>query len=73
MSAALDALEKEALSLSESDRARLAYELLESLDNAPSSESVLETVKRRAAELESGAVEPVPAEEVFQKARDLLK
>ncbi|MEJ0100283.1 MAG: addiction module protein [Pseudomonadota bacterium] len=73
MSAALDAVEKEALLLSESDRAKLAYELLESLDAAPSDESVLGTVKRRALELESGAVQSIPAEEVFQKARGLLK
>jgi putative addiction module component (TIGR02574 family) len=73
MSAALDALEKEALRLSESERAKLAFELLESLENAPSAEATLDTVKRRAAELESGKVQPIPADEVFQKARGLLK
>jgi putative addiction module component (TIGR02574 family) len=73
MNAALDELEKEALRLPESDRAKLAFELLESLENAPSTESTLDTVKRRAAELESGKVQPIPADDVFQKARGLLK
>lgn len=73
MSASLDALEKEALRLSEAERARLAYELLESLQCTPDDESVLATVRRRAAELESGNVQAVPAEAVFQKARALLK
>ncbi len=73
MSASLDALEKEALRLSEAERARLAYELLESLQRTPDDESVLETVRRRAAEMESGKVQAVPATAVFQKARALLK
>ncbi len=66
-------LKEAALRLSESDRAKLAYELLESLDAAPTHAGVLDTVKQRALELESGAVESIPAEEVFQKARGLLK
>jgi hypothetical protein len=73
MSTALDALEKEALRLSESDRAKLALELLESLDVVPGNENSVETVQRRAAELESGLVQAIPAAQVFRKARDLLK
>lgn len=73
MSANLAAVEEEALRLSRSDRAKLAYELLESLDAEVGDESILETVKRRAEELESGKVQAIPAEEVFRKGRALLK
>ncbi len=73
MNAVLDKVEKEALRLSEADRAKLAYELLESLELTPSNESVLETVHRRAEELESGEVQAIPVEEVFRKGRALLK
>lgn len=73
MRAALDALQKEALRLPESERAKLALELLESLEHAPNSESTIDAVKRRAAELESGKVHPIPADDVFQKARGLLR
>lgn len=72
----IETLEKEALGLSASDRAKLAYELLESLDDQPAAETDefwLAVVQRRATELESGAVQGVPAEEVFRKARMLLK
>jgi putative addiction module component (TIGR02574 family) len=73
MSAKLAAVEEEALRLSEEDRARLAYELLESLDAEVRNESILHTVTRRAEELESRKVQAIPAEEVFSKGRALLK
>ncbi len=73
MNAVLDQLEKEALRLSETDRAKLAFELLESLDSPSSNENVRDTVRRRAEELGTGAVQAVPVEEVLRKGRALLK
>lgn len=72
----LESLEREALSLPAADRAKLAHELLESLDTlSPAEIDVLwlDEAERRLAELDSGAVELIPGEEVLRKARALLK
>ncbi len=73
MNAVLDEVEKEALRLSEADRAKLAFELLESLDSPSSNENLRDTVRRRADELAAGEVQAIPGEEVFRKGRALLK
>ena len=69
-------LEHEALSLPPEDRAKLAQKLLLSLDALSEEESEqawLIEVGRRARELDRGEVQPISAEEVRRKARDLLR
>ncbi len=72
----IEALEREALKLSAEDRARLARELLDSLDDLSAEESErlwLEEADRRAAQIDAGEVELIPADEVDQKASALLR
>ena len=69
-------IEKQALSLSAKERARLAQELLDSIDNlAPQEVEALwlDLAERRAAEIDSGSAALVSGEEVMEKARALLK
>ncbi len=71
-----DSLEKEVLSLPPEERARLAALLLSSLDEL--SESDLERVwfaeaQQRAEQIDSGAVQLAPSEEVERRARSLLR
>ena len=71
-----ETLEREALGLPAADRAKLAHELLESLDAlspAELDELWLDEAERRLKEFDAGSVELIPAEEVFRKARALLK
>jgi putative addiction module component (TIGR02574 family) len=69
-------VEKQALSLPAAERARLAHELLDSIDNM-SREEVrklwLDEAERRAAEIDSGASTLIPGDEVSRKARALLR
>lgn len=69
-------IEREALGLTPARRAKLAHELLESLD-ALSPEEIdelwLDEAERRLKELDDGHVQLVPAEEVYRKAQALLK
>ncbi|MGH8227254.1 MAG: addiction module protein [Steroidobacteraceae bacterium] len=72
----VESLEREALQLSAEDRARLARELLDSLDELSPDELDrlwFEEADRRAAQIDAGEVELVSAEEVDQKARALLR
>ncbi len=72
----VEALEREALRLPVEDRARLARELLDSLDALPPLELDrlwLEEAARRAAQIDTCEVELVSAEEVDRKARALLR
>jgi len=69
-------IEEQALSLSAEDRARLAHELLDSLDQLSPAELRglwLDEAERRAAQIDRGEATLVPAEEVARKARALLK
>ena len=69
-------IEREALHLSEEERAELAQKLLLSLDSpleSEISEAWLAEADRRARELDKGLVQPVPAEEVRRKAMSLLR
>ena len=62
--------------MSAEDRARLAEELLESLDQEPESEVEAawdREIERRVAEVESGAVKLVSAEDVHAEARRLIR
>lgn len=72
----LQSIEREALGLAPAHRAKLAHELLESLD-ALSPQEIdelwLDEAERRLKELDAGHVQLVPAEEVYRKAQALLK
>lgn len=69
-------LEQQALGLPAPERAKLAHELLESLDSLTASERELlwlDEAERRARQLDTGEVTLVPGEDVARKARDLLR
>ena len=69
-------LEKQALGLPAADRAKLAQELLESLDSLTASEREqlwLDEAERRARQIDAGEVALVSGEEVARKARELLR
>ena len=69
-------IEREALGLTPANRAKLAHELLESLDAlspAEIDELWLDEAERRLKELDEGRAQLVPAEEVYRKAQALLK
>lgn len=64
-------LEAEVLKLPRHERARLAELLIGSLDEEDEiSEAWADEAERRYEELRSGAVESVPAEEVFVRIRN---
>jgi len=72
----LHEIEREALHLSEEERAELAQKLLLSLDTpteAGIAEDWLVEAHRRARELDEGLVEAIPAEAVRRKAMSLLR
>jgi putative addiction module component (TIGR02574 family) len=72
----LEEIKREALHLSEEERAELAQRLLLSLDSPTEqeiSEDWLVEASRRARELDEGLVEPVPAGEVRRRAKSLLR
>ncbi len=72
----LKALTVLALQLPLEERARLVQELLESFEALPKSEVDrlwLDEAERRAAQLDRGEAQLVPADEVLRKARALLK
>ena len=69
-------LRNAALALPEDDRVELIEALIVSLDSEdgpPFDESWREVIRRRSAELRSGAVAPVPWAEVKRGAREQLK
>ena len=69
-------IEREALHLPVSERAKLAHSLLLSLENlsdAELQEAWLDEAQRRADEIDQGLVELISSEEVGAKARLLLK
>lgn len=69
-------IEREALNLPASDRARLVQELLDSLVSLslPEIENLwINEASRRLVEFDRGAVAATPADIVMQKARNLLK
>ena len=69
-------IEHEALRLPPEARTKLAQKLLLSLDTLSEDElgqAWLHEADRRARELDRGEAQPIPAEEVRQKARALLR
>lgn len=72
----IQTLEREVLSLPASTRARLAHELLESLDALSPAELEtlwLDEAEQRFKEHDAGLTQPISSEEVLHKARTLLK
>lgn len=70
MSTTVEELEAEALTLSNSQRARLVEKLIASLDSEPEIENACaEEVERRHAEIESGAVSLLPGAEALARLR----
>jgi putative addiction module component (TIGR02574 family) len=69
-------LSQRALTLAPQDRARLAEELLASLgaDLEPEVDAAWDVeLKKRIAEVESGTVKLLPADEVFERVRRSLR
>ena len=75
MSALMEQVEREALSLPGEERARLAEKLWESLDDsgAPLSKAWVEEIERRRREVREVTVKPVPGDAVSRKAWELAK
>lgn len=72
----VEELAARAMTLSAEDRARLAEELLDSLDLEPDSEvdrAWDREIERRVAALESGTVKLISADEVHAEARRLIR
>ena len=76
MSTLVEELSARAKSLPPEDRARLAEELLESLEESPESEVESawdQEIERRVAEIEAGTAELIAAQDVHAEARRLLR
>jgi putative addiction module component (TIGR02574 family) len=72
----IQAICNEALSLTLHERAQLAEQLLASLEDLSEAETEqlwFEEAARRAAEMDQGLVQRIPADEVRQEALALLK
>lgn len=71
MAVTLEELEAQALKLSIKERSELAHRLIVSLDSEPEgtpeeiAKAWEEEIARRVAEIDSGQVQLIPAEEVF--------
>lgn len=69
----IDQLEQEVLKLPADERARLAERITSSLDDEAEIEKEwLEEVRRRDAELDSGAVAAIPMEDALASVRSRL-
>jgi putative addiction module component (TIGR02574 family) len=69
---ALSEIEKELRGLAPGDQERLLRALLEELDGPPDADAEAawrEEIHRRSHEIDSRVAEPVPADEVFARAR----
>lgn len=76
MSTLVDELSARAKALSAEDRARLAEELLESLQEEADADAEAawdREIERRVAEIEAGSVPLIPSEEVHAEARRLIR
>ena len=76
MSTLVEELSARAKTLSVEDRARLVEELLDSLQGESDTEAESawdREIERRVAEIESGAVKLISAEEVHAEARRLIR
>ena len=73
MSTEVQTLAKKVTQLSAADRAYLAECLLASLDETEIQEQWAEEAERRADEIRSGEVKPIPADEVYRRIDELLQ
>ena len=76
MSTLVEELSARAKTLSAEDRARLAEELLESLEQEPESEAESawdSEIERRVAEIEAGTAKMIASEDVHAEARRLIR
>lgn len=79
MSRPLEKLESEALELPVRERAALAHRLIASLDEGPEDDPTEvelaweEEIRKRLAAYRSDEVQTIPSDEVFAKARALLR
>jgi putative addiction module component (TIGR02574 family) len=80
MSMSIDEIRRHLMELPRHERAELAYELLDSVSDDELDEDPAEVeaawaleIKRRIDEYDAGLVESIPAEEVFAKARALVR
>jgi putative addiction module component (TIGR02574 family) len=72
----IDEVKAVALRLSPEERAELASDLLQSLDDLSEAEIErlwLEEAARREAEIDAGTVELIPGDQVLKEARERLK
>lgn len=72
----VEELSARAKTLPPEDRARLAEELLDSLQEASDADAEAaweREIERRVAEIESGMVKLIPAEDVHAEARRLIR
>lgn len=72
----IDVLRREALSLPVEERAKLAEQLLSSLDSLSDEENEhlwFQEAARRADELDRGTTQRIPAEDVRREAKALFK
>ena len=76
MARAVSEIEREIRGLERDDQEQLLRALLEELDGPPDPDverAWLEEAQRRSRELDTGAIDTIPAEEVFAGAREQLK
>jgi putative addiction module component (TIGR02574 family) len=76
MARSLQELETEIRSLSSTERTRLLRDLIANLDGDVETDverAWLDEVEQRHREVKEGVVEPIPANEVFQRARSRLR
>ena len=76
MSLKIKEIKNKAMELSADERALLAQQLWDSIDNFMNPEiehKWFETAKQRWQDIEEGKVECIPAEKVMRKARNILK
>ena len=78
MTTLVEELSQKARALSPEDRARLAEDLLASLEDGPESSAVVEAaweheIRQRVEEVKSGTAKLVPAEDVYAETRRIYQ
>ncbi len=76
MTALLEQIEREAMSLSREDRERLAQDLIAGLENSPLSEieqAWIDEAERRYDDWKAGRTKAVPAEDAITEMRGKLQ
>ena len=74
MISAVEQVESDAMKLPRAERAWLAERLIASLDEDTGIERAWAAeIERRVAEVRTGAVQPIPGEQVFEELKDLYR